>query len=218
MASQEEREFANSAMPVNWYEVAKLLHENAVQLHTSRQGYVVRSVNGKAFTRPASNRSVFLLAAFALENLIKAFLIYENPNFIEGGTLSRALRSHRLSTLQKKCKWIPSPKRTLHVFETLEVGVNSWARYPCSLSASQETDELIVTPEFWSEYNEYLNFTVNVWNRCWPRIGKDRSEKYRVLGLGNWPNKAKHGDSFFVAASPSLQSCPCWLRYVLTVL
>lgn len=153
MASQEEREFANSAMPVNWYEVAKLLHENAVQLHTSRQGYVVRSVNGKAFTRPASNRSVFLLAAFALENLIKAFLIYENPNFIEGGTLSRALRSHRLSTLQKKCKWIPSPKRTLHVFETLEVGVNSWARYPCSLSASQETDELIVTPEFWSEYN-----------------------------------------------------------------
>jgi hypothetical protein len=28
------------------------------------------------------------------------------------------------------------------------------------------------------------------------------------------PNKAKHSDSFFVAASPSLQSCPCWRRYV----
>jgi len=28
-------------------------------------------------------------------------------------------------------------------------------------------------------------------------------------------NKAKHGDSFFVAASPSLQSCACWRRYML---
>ena len=26
-------------------------------------------------------------------------------------------------------------------------------------------------------------------------------------------NKAKHSDSFYVAASPSLQSCACWRRY-----
>ncbi len=28
-------------------------------------------------------------------------------------------------------------------------------------------------------------------------------------------NKAKHGDSFFVAASPPLQSCACWQRYAM---
>lgn len=34
------------------------------------------------------------------------------------------------------------------------------------------------------------------------------------MGSDNfWPNKAKHGDSFFVPASPSLQSCACWRRY-----
>jgi hypothetical protein len=27
-------------------------------------------------------------------------------------------------------------------------------------------------------------------------------------------NKAKHSDSFSVAASPPLQSCACWRRYV----
>lgn len=157
MASIEEKEFANSAMPLNWYEVAKLLHENASQLHSAPQGMVVRSVNGKTFARPTSNRSVFLLAAFALENLIKAFLVYENPRYIEGGKLSNALRSHKLSALQKKCRHIPSPKRTLHVFETLEDGVNSWARYPCSLSVDQETEERIVTPELWSEYNRIFD-------------------------------------------------------------
>ncbi|ROR97868.1 hypothetical protein EDC56_3535 [Sinobacterium caligoides] len=27
-------------------------------------------------------------------------------------------------------------------------------------------------------------------------------------------NKTKHGDSFFIAASPSLQSYACWWRYI----
>jgi len=31
-------------------------------------------------------------------------------------------------------------------------------------------------------------------------------------------NKANHSDSFFVAASPSLQSCVCWQRYVSGIL
>lgn len=171
MTSSKEREFANSAMPINWYEVAKLLHENATQLHAAPQGTVVRSVNGKTYARSTSNRSVFLLAAFALENLIKAFLVYENPHYIEKGKISGALRSHKLSNLQKKCRKIPSPKRTLHVFETLEDGVNSWARYPCSLSIDQETEERIVTPAFWSEYN---------------RVFELYSERLEILMAKNW--------------------------------
>jgi hypothetical protein len=83
--------------------------------------------------RRTTNRSVFLLAAFAMENLLKAFLIHENPKYIEGGRLSkRLLNGHGLSKLQQQCKRVPSPKRTRHVLQTLEVGVNSWARYPCS--------------------------------------------------------------------------------------
>jgi hypothetical protein len=155
MDSEVNRHFAESALPLNWYEVAKLMHENAHTLHDSELGYITYSSNNKNSTRKISNRSVFLLAAFALENLIKAFIIYENPKYIEGGKLSKKLlNGHSLSKLQQSCKKVPSPKRTLHVFETLEVGVNSWARYPCSTSIERESDERVVTPEFWQEYNK----------------------------------------------------------------
>jgi hypothetical protein len=68
-------EFAKSAHPVNWYKVAKLIHENAHTLHSSPQGVISYGDGVRMTTRRTSNRSVFLLAAFALENLIKAFLI-----------------------------------------------------------------------------------------------------------------------------------------------
>ena len=155
MKNVANKEFASAAHPVNWFEVAKLMHENAQALHDMPQGIVSYSDDKKTITRPTSNRSVFLLAAFALENLIKAYLIYENPTYIEGGKLSgQLLNGHSLSKLQKKCKKIPSPKRTAHVFETLEVGVNSWARYPCATSIQRETEEKAVTPEFWAAYSQ----------------------------------------------------------------
>jgi len=38
----------------------------------------------------------------------------------------------------------------------------------------------------------------------------------RAISIGQCShNKARHGDVFFVAASPSLQSRACWRRYVL---
>ena len=154
MDNSVHEKFADTAHPLNWYEVAKLMHMNAHTLHNSKQGLVTHTDDFESITRRTSNRPVFLLAAFALENLIKAFVIYENPKYIADGKLSRQLlNGHSLSKLQKKCKKIPSPKRTLHVFETLEVGVNSWARYPCATSIERESMERAVNPEFWRAYN-----------------------------------------------------------------
>lgn len=155
MDTAANRAFAKAAAPLNWYEVAKLMHENARVLHVAPQGYVLHSSGNGFKRRRTTNRSVFLLAAFAMENLLKAFIIHENPKFIEGGRLSKELlNGHGLVKLQQQCKHIPSPKRTLHVLETLQVGVNSWARYPCSTSVERESEERVVTPEFWSAYNK----------------------------------------------------------------
>jgi len=145
-------------MPLNWYEVAKLMHESAQALHAATTGTVTYSDGPSTKRRKTTNRPVFLLAAFALENLIKAFLVYENPQYIEGGKLSKKLlNGHNLSKLQQECRKVPSPKRTRHVFQTLEAGVNSWARYPCSTSADRQSEERVVTPEFWSAYNMVFN-------------------------------------------------------------
>ena len=158
MDTAANREFASSASPLNWYEVAKLMHENAHILHNIPQGLITHTSGSERVTRRSSNRPVFLLAAFAMENLIKAFLIYENPHYIEGGKLSRKLlNGHSLSGLQKECRKIPQPKRTVGVLETLESGVNSWARYPCSTSQERQTWERAVTPEFWNEYNRVFD-------------------------------------------------------------
>ena len=158
MDDQKEKIFASAAHPLNWYEVAKLMHENAHALYNMPQGSVSYNDGVNLITRPVSNRSVWLLATFALENLIKAFLIYENPQYIKDGKLSRQLlNGHSLSRLQKRCKRVPSPKRTLHVFETLEVGVNSWARYPCATSIERESAERTVTREFWAAYNNVFD-------------------------------------------------------------
>lgn len=158
MNTATNREFASAASPLNWYEVARIMHENAQVLHCARQGTVSYVNAGTRVTRRSSNRPVFLLAAFAMENLVKAYLIYENPHYIEGGKLSRKLlNGHSLSKLQKECRKIPQPKRTLGVLETLEVGVNSWARYPCSTAHERETWERTVTPEFWTEYNRVFD-------------------------------------------------------------
>lgn len=141
-------------MPLNWYEVAQLLHENALMLHAMPQGTVTRLDGAHSYTRRASNRPVFLLAAFAMENLLKAYLIYENPSYIEGGKLSRKLlNGHGLTDLHGLCKRLPSPKRTRNVLEVLQLGVNSWARYPCSTGVARESMERAVTDEFWNEYS-----------------------------------------------------------------
>jgi hypothetical protein len=39
----------------------------------------------------------------------------------------------------------------------LEVGVNSWARYPCSTAVERETEERAITPEFWAAYNRVFD-------------------------------------------------------------
>lgn len=153
MIESSNQKFVASALPLNWYEVAKLMYESAQALHTGPQGTISHIEGSRIKTRRVTNRPVFLLAAFALENLIKAFLIYENPRYIEGGRLSRELlNGHGLSALQKACRKVPAPIRTRHVFETLEVGVNSWARYPCSTTAARETEERTVSNEVWAEY------------------------------------------------------------------
>jgi hypothetical protein len=158
MNTAENREFACAASPLNWYEIALLMHENAYVLHHASQGSSSYLQGKDLVTHHSSNRPVFLLAAFAMENLVKAYLIYENPQYIEGGRLSKKLlNGHSLSKLQKQCRKIPQPKRTLSVLETLEVGVNSWARYPCSTAKDRQTWERTVTPEFWKEYNRVFD-------------------------------------------------------------
>ena len=69
------------------------------------------------------DKSVFLLGGFALENAIKAFLVYENPHWISNGRLSRSLRSHSLTGLQRQSAQIPFKSRYAWVLRGFEEGL-----------------------------------------------------------------------------------------------
>lgn len=108
--------------------------------------------NGVVATWDLVDKSVFLLSGFALENAIKSFLVYENPQWISNGRLARQLRSHSLTSLQRQSTQIPFKNRFIWVLEQFEDGLESWARYPCSLSVESSTYERAMEVELWRGY------------------------------------------------------------------
>ncbi|MBY3094914.1 hypothetical protein HFO65_29980 [Rhizobium laguerreae] len=145
--------FAN---PNAWLMMADNLHEQATEIYRGRSGStIITKVNANQEilrqTR-AIDKSVFLLGGFALENAIKAFLVYENPQWVSNGHLSSKLRSHSLSGLQKQSKLIPYKQRYLHVLEAFESGLDSWFRYPCALTVQDSKEEDHLFDDLWDGY------------------------------------------------------------------
>ncbi|KJY79279.1 hypothetical protein TW78_00830 [Vibrio coralliilyticus] len=131
-------EFVNSANPHSWFLVADDLHSQAEFLMKSfGQGELIRRdfVNGTSDSWDNINRSVFLLASFALENTIKAFLVYENPDWISNGVISKKMRSHSLSKLVQMSNLIPYKDRGQSILTIFENGNESWARYQWLIGA-----------------------------------------------------------------------------------
>lgn len=149
------KEFADMANPHSWFLVADNLFEQAVQLQEQvGQGVLnLQSPDGEIIASwPKQNRSVFLLAGFALENAIKAFLVYQNPGYVSNGRLNRALKSHKLVQLSKQVERIPWPVKGLPVIAEFERGLDSWARYPCALYANDSEWEQVLPDALWRQY------------------------------------------------------------------
>lgn len=146
--------YVEIANPHMWFLTACSLHEQAIFLRNSRQGTLTKvdySV-GSSTSWAQTNKSVFLLSGFALENAIKAFLVYENPQWISNGKLSSRLRSHSLLSLQKQSRQIPYKNRYIRVLQEFEAGLESWARYPCHLDIKFSVDEPDMQSWIWQGY------------------------------------------------------------------
>jgi hypothetical protein len=153
------KEFAEMANPHSWFLVADNLYEQASRLRDAPSLGILglRSGNGAPLASwPVENRSVFLLAGFALENAIKAFLVYQSPALVSNGRLSRTLRSHKLVKLSKQVERIPWPVKGTSIIQEFERGLDSWARYPCALSASESEWEQVLPDPLWREYKRLM--------------------------------------------------------------
>jgi len=153
--AQSNLDFVYAACPHSWLLVADDLHHQAITVYKRRgQSYLGHYDYRKGTPRQVdtTNRTAFLLGGFALENAIKAFLVYEKPTWISNGALARPLRSHHLLDLKSKSTLIPYRSKYDATIAAFESGLDSWARYPCNLSAEKTNDEPILTDRQWQAY------------------------------------------------------------------
>jgi hypothetical protein len=136
--ADENKRFVEFANPHSWLMTADNLHEQATAIYEGRdRSSITTKVDASNVILEQTrgiDKSVFLLGGFALENAIKAFLVYENPSWVSNGRLSGKLKSHSLTELQRQSKLIPYKKRYIKMLEAFESGLDSWFRYPCALT------------------------------------------------------------------------------------
>lgn len=147
-------EFEELANPHSWFLVASELHEQAEQLRNSNSSTITRRnfVDPNVATWNTSNRTVILLAGFALENIIKAYLIYEQPEFVQNGFLSKKIQTHKLTKLAGQSSLLPYQSQGANTLRYYEDGLESWARYPCGLNWAQTKEQNLLSQKLWKNY------------------------------------------------------------------
>lgn len=151
---QQITEFEEMANPHSWFLVASELHEQAKLLREGGTSRITRlDFSGdKGVSWNSSNRTVILLAGFALENIMKAYLIYEHPNFVGNGFLSKTIKTHKLTKLARESSLLPYQSQGLNTLKYYEEGLESWARYPCGLNWAQTKEQNLLSETVWKNY------------------------------------------------------------------
>jgi len=181
-------EFEEIANPHSWFLVASELHEQAKLLRDgttskiSRRNFPCSTIK----TWNSSNRTVILLAGFALENIIKAYLIYEHPNYVRNGLLSNNIKTHKLTKLAKGSSLLPYQSQGSNTLKYFEEGLESWARYPCGLNWAQTKEQNILSKKVWKNY---------LW------LMRAYESRFRKLVLKGWKGPHQFEGSFKISGS-----------------
>lgn len=153
--------FVRDATPDAWRDCASELRNSAELLWKDRSNSLrVEAVegweldeNGQLEAKAESkkiysvSRSYFLLAGFALENLLKGYLVAANPSLITDGTLSKDIKTHKLSILFKKIEGFDLDSQESEFCSIAEQAIPYWGRYPVPLTFSKVVPEVGLTDE-----------------------------------------------------------------------
>ncbi|WIW45406.1 hypothetical protein ML401_28755 [Bradyrhizobium sp. 62B] len=157
----DNRRFVDDyANPHAWLLTAENLHDQATEMYGRRnRSSILSRLNAKGevvHQMRGVDKPVFLLGGFALENAIKAFLVYENPSWISNGRLSSLLTSHKLTVLRDRSNLVPYKKTYTHVLEAFESGLDSWFRYPCALTVQDTHEGQHLYEHLWDGYTKLM--------------------------------------------------------------
>lgn len=153
MTEDDKVDFALRCHPLNWLVSADRLHEAAKTLRKHRRTKVSkRDAAGSGSWFDGENTSCFLLAGFAAENVIKGFLVYEQPSLVANGKLARALLSHNLVSLAKRSNELPKLVYQERVLRALSDGLSTWSRYPVGCEVGDSSSEHEMSDGLWEDY------------------------------------------------------------------
>lgn len=150
----DDQSFAWAAHPHEWMLVAEDLHNQLreIRLRSGESYLYFRDETGKSFRWDVTERLSFLLMALALENAIKSFLVYENPNWASNGRLGKPMRSHDLVALAQQSLRLPYKGKHISLLRLLSEGFDTWARYPCDLQSDRMGPRRSLRDAHWHQY------------------------------------------------------------------
>lgn len=153
-----EVQFEAQAVPHSWFLVAVDLYDQAQVLFATRttQQWSLTG-EGPAIKWDGANRAAFLLGGFALENMIKAFLVYENPSWISGGKLAKQLKSHKITHLVNLSTRMPNSSGVQEILGAFESGLDDWARYPCGSTWEKTKSPHVLDSDQWYVFIDFFS-------------------------------------------------------------
>lgn len=144
--------FIVDGAPGEWLSFAEELM-NAAEILWEQNGGPVRSeiiydkikvIESKKVS--SISRPYFLLVGFAIENLLKGFIVFDDPSTITSGRVKR-IKSHKITNLVKEISEIRLSETELDLCLKIEEAIPYWGRYPIPLEYSGVTPDIGVTPE-----------------------------------------------------------------------
>jgi hypothetical protein len=135
--------------PIEWVQYANELFDSSEILYKERDNSIIQKIDtatGKIIIQKSGiSRSYFLLIGFSIENLMKAYMISRNPDYLKDGKIDQSISSnHNLFELSRKLKTFDFSKSELNLLKILSEGIPYWTRYPIPKRFENITNEKVL--------------------------------------------------------------------------
>jgi len=135
--------------PIEWVQYATELFDSSEILYKERNSRILTKIdsNGEIIIQKSGiSRSYFLLIGFSMENLMKAYLVSRNPNYVKSGKIDSSISSnHNLFELSQKLQFFEFSNSEIELLKTLSEGIPYWSRYPIPKRFENITNEKVLS-------------------------------------------------------------------------
>lgn len=153
--NKDLKKFVMEGAPTEWLDSAEELMRAAnILAEKSKDMRSVSSLGLKdedgdygLIDTPGLSNSYFLLAGFAIENLIKGIIVYNDPTVITKGKLDKKIDSHNIINLAQKIDEFSFTEKQKEVCKKIEEAIPYWGRYPIPTKQGEVAPYTKITAE-----------------------------------------------------------------------